>query len=502
MSETVKKHKIKRVLIANRGEIAVRIIRCLSQMGLESVAIYADSDRESLHAKMADFSVAIGGMQSNESYLLSEKIIKAAKDTGADAVHPGYGFLSENADFAEAVQAAGLVFIGPNPESIRKLGDKIAARDLAANVNVPTTAGSKNELKTKKDLEDVVSKIGLPVILKAAAGGGGRGMRIVRDMSECESALEACRREALSYFANDAVFCEKFIENPRHIEVQVIADQHGNYVHLFERDCSIQRRHQKLIEEAPSKFLNEEQRENLGKRACAIAKAANYHGAGTVEFICESPEEIFFMEMNTRIQVEHPVTEEITGVDLIREQVSVAMGNPLSFKQDDIEIQGWSIECRINAENPHQDFQPSLGTIKNMHLPSGKGVRVDTHLYEGYTIPEQFDSMIAKVICHDRTRDACIQKCKAALKELYLGNRPTSVTLIQKVMDHPDFISGDFTTKFLEKNLESLLEHSSTVNDVVKGSVEAAFKQASAPSPIPRSEVSNWSKVSRQEALQ
>ena len=297
------------------------------------------------------------------------------------------------------------------------------------------------------------------------------------------------------------MFCEKFVENPRHIEVQIIADQHGNCVHLFERDCSIQRRHQKLIEEAPSLYLNHQQRVELGERACAIAKAAGYYGAGTVEFICESPEKIYFMEMNTRIQVEHPVTEQITGVDLIREQIRVANGEPLSISQDDIKIQGWSIECRVNAENPHQDFQASLGTIKNMHLPSGFGVRVDTHLYEGYTIPDQFDSMIAKVICHDVDREKCIQKTKAALKELYLGNRPTSVELIQKILEDPAFIAGDFTTNFLQDRLDDLLSKKQEVNETVKGVSLGVLESLQAPKPIQTMDCPNWQKIARQESL-
>ena len=449
--------QLKRVLIANRGEIAVRIIRTLSEMGLESVAVYSDADADSLHRKLATYAVHLPGRASSETYLDIAALKKAAAISGADAVHPGYGFLSENSDFCREMIDAGLVFIGPHFESMNTMGNKVSAKKLMIEHEVPTVPGSDGALASAEELKTLVDRIGYPIILKAAAGGGGRGMRIVRADSELTEAFETCAREAQSYFGNPMVFAERLLENPRHIEIQVLCDGTRG-VHLFERDCSIQRRHQKLIEEAPSMYLTSDQRAQLGEFAVKAALAVGYTGVGTVEFICEAPDKAYFMEMNTRIQVEHPVTEMITGIDLVREQINVASGEQLTMTQDDIKLEGWAFEARINAEDASQDFMPNPDTITRLHLPAGPFIRVDTHIYPDYKIPADYDSMIAKIICWGPTRDIALARLKRALGELEIGGVVTTARFHEAIVDHQDFRTGEFDTSFIAEKLAELLE--------------------------------------------
>ena len=448
----------KRVLIANRGEISVRVIRTLKELNIESVAIYSQQDKYSLHCSLANYAYPLTGNTPAETYLNIDQIIRAAKETGADAVHPAYGFLSENSDFSRACERAGITFIGPSADSMELMGNKIKAKELMIKNDVPVVPGSQGALTSQAELEEVIQKIGLPVILKAAAGGGGRGMRIVRKKEDLKASFDACQREALNYFASDKVFCERYVENPRHIEIQVLFDKHGNGIHLFERDCSIQRRHQKLFEEAPSNFLNDEQRAHLGGLAVKAAKAANYSGAGTVEFICENPETAYFMEMNTRIQVEHPVTEAITGVDLIREQIQVAAGKKLSMLQEDIHINGWSMEARINAEDPSAGFLPTPGLIRNCQIPLGPFVRVDTHIYPGYKIPGDYDSMIAKVIVWGRTREEARTRLLRSLSEFSIIGITTTIPFQEALLNHKQFKEAKFDTGFYEREAKYFAE--------------------------------------------
>ena len=443
---------IKRVLIANRGEIAVRIIRALRDLDIESVAVYSEADADSLHVRLADYAFALKGVTSADSYLNIDQLKTAILASKADAIHPGYGFLSESNLFREMVASLkGVRFIGPSLEAMQQMGDKVEARRLMMQNQVPMVPGLDRPLKSAEDLLSVSQDLGFPLILKAAAGGGGRGMRIVRSESELAPAFEACTREAQSYFGNPAVFCERYIEKPRHIEFQVLFDEHGNGVHLFERDCSVQRRHQKLFEEAPSAYLNEEQRARLGEIAVRAGKACKYSGAGTVEFICESPDKAYFMEMNTRIQVEHPVTEQITDMDLIAMMVRVADGQKLPVEQKDIHLQGWSLEARINAEDPEKGFLPAPGKIKRLRIPLGPGVRVDTHLYEGYEIPSFYDSMVAKLIVHGSDRADAMAKMRRALAEFEVSGVPTTIKFHEALLKNDVFLSGDFTTRFLEE---------------------------------------------------
>jgi acetyl-CoA carboxylase biotin carboxylase subunit len=476
----VKSRPFKRVLIANRGEIAVRIARTLRELGIESVALYSEADRHSMHRTMCDYAVHLPGSASADTYLAIPKIIEAVKLSGADAVHPGYGFLSENADFSAAVAAAGATFIGPTPEAMHLMGDKIAAKNFMIAHGIPVVPGVTSGLKNVQELNEAIDKIGFPVIIKAAAGGGGRGMRVVRQREELAEAFAACQREALAYFGNPEVFCERYMENPRHIEIQVLADQFGNGVHFFERDCSIQRRHQKLFEEAPSPFLNDEQRERLGQLAIRAAVASNYTGVGTVEFICDNPEEIFFMEMNTRIQVEHPVTEMICQVDLIREQILVAMGEKISFQQSDIAIHGWAMEARINAEDATKNFMPSPGTVSHIRFPLGPFVRIDSHLYPGYEIPSAYDSMVAKVIVWGRNRHEALERMARALAELDVHGVPTTTAFHEALLAHEDFRSGNFTTHFIAKNqkyFDATLGHSDALPKEYPAAVAASLAQ-------------------------
>ena len=436
-----------KILIANRGEIALRIIRTCKEIGIKTVAVYSTADRESLHVRFADEAVCIGPPSSKESYLNVSKIMAAVEITNADAVHPGYGFLAENADFAEICSDYGIKFIGPSAEMIRKMGDKITAKDTMIKAGVPVVPGSEGLITDLKHGLKLAKKIGYPVILKATAGGGGKGMRIVWKAEEFEDAWNSARQEAEASFSNGGIYVEKFIEEPRHIEIQVIGDQYGNAAHLSERDCSIQRRHQKLVEESPSPFMTDSLRERMGNAAIKAAKSINYEGVGTVEFLVDKHQNFYFMEMNTRIQVEHTVTEEVIERDLIKEQIKVAAGEEISGKN--YYPQMHAIECRINAEDPFNDFRPSPGTVESFHSPKGYGVRVDTHVYAGYIISPYYDSMIAKLICRAHTRDECIAKMKRALGEFIIEGVKTTVPFHKQLMDDERFKSGKFHTGFL-----------------------------------------------------
>lgn len=448
---------IEKVLVANRGEIAVRIIRACREMGIETVAVYSTADEEALHVELADEAVCIGSPLPKNSYLNIENIISAAVLTGCDALHPGFGFLSENAKFADICTNCGIKFIGPNADMIAMMGDKSKAREMMIAAGVPVVPGSEGKIEHIEDAKLLAEEMGYPVILKASAGGGGRGMRIVRKASELKEAFEAASSEALSAFGDGSMYLEKYIENPRHIEFQILGDCFGNVIHLGERDCSLQRRHQKVMEEAPSPFLSQALREEMGKVAIKAAKAVGYQNAGTIEFIVDREGRYYFIEMNTRIQVEHPITEMVTGVDLIKEQIQIASGKPLSLTQKQVKIKGHAIECRINAENPERDFRPSAGTINALYLPGGRGVRVDSALYEGYRVPPQYDSMLAKVITYGETREEAISVMKRALGEVSIEGIETNIYFEYQLLNHPDFVEGKFDTGFIETNLESIL---------------------------------------------
>ncbi|KNH26326.1 acetyl-CoA carboxylase [Priestia megaterium] len=442
---------IKKLLIANRGEIAVRIIRACKELGVESVAVHSQADRDSLHVQLADEAYCIGPTSSKDSYLNFTNIMSVAMLTGCDAIHPGYGFLAENADFAELCRECNVTFVGPSPEAINKMGTKDVARETMREAGVPIVPGSTGIVESVEDGMSIANDIGYPVIIKATAGGGGKGIRVAKNEQELIKGITITQQEAATAFGNPGVYIEKFIEDFRHVEIQVLADSHGNTVHLGERDCSIQRRLQKLIEETPSPALDEKTRELMGDAAVKAAQAVNYTGAGTVEFIYDYREnKFYFMEMNTRIQVEHPVTEMVTGVDLIKEQIKVANGETLPFTQEEVTFNGWAIECRINAENPEKNFMPSPGTIQMYLPPGGYGVRVDSAAYPGYVIPPYYDSMVAKLIVHAPTREEAIERMKRALDEFVIDGVATTIPFHQKLLNHEKFVSGEFNTKFLE----------------------------------------------------
>ncbi|WP_209123089.1 acetyl-CoA carboxylase biotin carboxylase subunit [Alkalihalobacillus sp. BA299] len=443
---------IKKVLIANRGEIAVRIIRACKELGVETVAVYSEADKDALHVRLADQAFCIGPTPSAKSYLNFTNIMSVATLTEVDAIHPGYGFLAENADFAEICSACNVTFVGPSPEAINRMGTKDVARETMAQANVPIVPGSKGIIENVEAGLKVANEIGYPVIIKATAGGGGKGIRVARNEVELRKGIQITQQEAETAFGNPGVYLEKFIEDFRHVEIQVLADNYGNVVHLGERDCSIQRRLQKLLEETPSPALDQEMRDQMGEAAVAAAKAVNYTGAGTVEFIYDyRNRQFYFMEMNTRIQVEHPVTEMVTGIDLIKEQLLVASGKTLSVTQDEITFNGWSIECRINAENPSKNFMPSPGKITKYLPPGGLGVRVDSAAYPGYTISPFYDSMIAKIITYGATREEAIARMKRALSEFEIEGIDTTIPFHLRLLDHEKFVSGEFNTKFLEQ---------------------------------------------------
>ena len=438
----------KKILIANRGEIAMRLIRTCKEMGIRTVAVYSKADEESLHVRFADEAVCIGPASSAESYLKSANIIAAAEITNADAIHPGYGFLSENSKFSKICQEHKIKFIGASPEMIDKMGDKASAKATMKKAGVPTIPGSEGIVDSLEDAQKIAQKIGYPIMLKATAGGGGKGMRIVPKAKDLLKAWEDARQESKASFDNDDMYIEKFIENPRHIEIQIIGDSKGEAAHLSERDCSIQRRHQKLIEETPSPFMTEKLRNEMGEAAVKAAKAVKYEGAGTIEFLVDKNRKFYFMEMNTRIQVEHPITEQVIDYDLIREQIKIANGEAISGKNYFPNL--CSIECRNNAEDPFNDFMPNPGRILNLHLPGGHGIRIDTHVYSGYIIPPHYDSMIAKLITTAQTREEAINKMQRALDEFLIEGVKTTIPFHQKVMAHPKFLSGKYTTKFMD----------------------------------------------------
>ncbi|PGX41506.1 acetyl-CoA carboxylase biotin carboxylase subunit [Priestia megaterium] len=448
----------KKILIANRGEIAVRIIRACKEMGIATVAVYSEADKDALHVKLADESFCIGKTSSKESYLNIRNLLTVAQVTKADAFHPGYGFLAENADFAEMCESYDITFIGPKAEAIRKMGAKAVARDTMKQAGVPIVPGTEGLIEDSSTAIPVAREIGYPIIVKATAGGGGKGMRLAHSEEELEKAIRQAQHEAETAFGNGGVYLEKYLEEPKHIEIQIIADEEGNVVHLGERDCSIQRRHQKLVEEAPSPAVDENLRAKMGKAAVSAAKAVDYTGVGTVEFLLDKHGHFYFMEMNTRIQVEHPVTELVTNIDLIKEQISVAAGYPLSFSQQDIQLKGWAIECRINAENPAKNFMPSPGKVQMYLPPGGYGVRVDSAVYPGYEISQFYDSMVAKLIVTGKDRNEAIQRMKRALEEFIIIGIHTTIPFHLELLNHPSFKEGDFTTKFLESNPISIKE--------------------------------------------
>ena len=443
----------RKILIANRGEIAVRIVRTCKEMGIETVAIYSKADSGALHVKLADEAVCVGPAKSADSYLNMKNILAAATATGCDAIHPGFGFLSENPSFARMCEKCGITFIGPRAESIEMLGDKAQAKETMKEAGVPVIMGSDGAISNIHAAHTLARDLGYPVMVKASAGGGGRGIRIVHSDDELESQMTAAKQEALACFGNDEIYIEKFIEDPKHIEIQILADNYGDVIYLGERDCSMQRRNQKVLEEAPSpaSFMNEELRAKMGKAACTAAKVCGYRNAGTIEFLVDKNGEFYFMEMNTRIQVEHPITEAVTGVDLVKQQLLIASGQRLSIKQEDIKLTGHAIECRINAENPLLDFRPSPGRIKSLFIPGGPGIRVDTAVYQGYEIPPYYDSMIGKLIVHGKNREEAIAKMTWALSEFIVDGVATNVDFQLKLIRRPEFLEGNYDNGFLNR---------------------------------------------------
>ena len=441
---------IKKVLIANRGEIAVRIIRACRELGIETVAVYSEADRDALHTKLADEAICVGPAPSSESYLSMDRIISATIVTGADAIHPGFGFLSENSKFAELCEKCNITFIGPNSKVIASLGNKQEARNTMIRAGVPVIPGSNEAVYDAATGASVAKKIGYPVIVKASLGGGGKGMRVANTPEEFEQSFLTAQKETQMAFGDNTMYIEHFVQHPRHIEFQILADAYGNVVHLGERDCSIQRNHQKMIEESPSAALDEELRRKMGDAAVKAAKAAGYVNAGTIEFLLEKTGDFYFMEMNTRIQVEHPVTEWVTGIDLIKEQIRIASGQRLAFTQKDIHMEGHAIECRINAENPKKGFRPSPGTITDLYLPGGKGIRIDTAIYTGYTIPPYYDSMIAKLIVWAKNRKEAIRKMQSALGEVIIEGVDTNINYQYEILSDPDFLSGNIDINYIE----------------------------------------------------
>ncbi|WP_163717654.1 acetyl-CoA carboxylase biotin carboxylase subunit [Mangrovibacterium lignilyticum] len=450
--------KINKILVANRGEIAVRIMRTCREMDIATVAVFSDADRTSMHVRYADEAYYIGPAPSKESYLRADKIIEVALKSKADAIHPGYGFLSENSEFARLCSENNIIFIGPSPEVIIKMGDKIQARKAMIAASVPVVPGTTEAISSEDEALKTIGKIGLPVMIKASAGGGGKGMRLVKEESEILSSVQAARSEALAAFGDDAVYIEKYVSSPHHIEFQVLGDEHGNVIHLFERECSIQRRHQKMVEETPSPLMTPELREKMGRDAVNAAKAVNYMGAGTIEFLVDNNLNYYFLEMNTRLQVEHPITERVTGVDLVKQQIFVAEGRELLLKQDDLRQKGHAIECRIYAEDSDNNFMPSAGRIHNITEPLGLGVRTDGYVYEGYEIPIHYDPMISKLIIWANNREEAIQRMRRALYEYKITGVKTSIKFLERIMDSEDFRNGDYDTNYIEKNREKLLD--------------------------------------------
>ena len=460
---------IKKVLVANRGEIAIRVMRSCREMGIVSVAVFSEADRTSMHVRYADEAYFIGNSPSNESYLVIDKIIKVAKECGADAIHPGYGFLSENAEFSDRCKQEGIIFIGPSSYAISTMGDKITARQTMQKAGIPLIPGTDKEITNEKELMETVKKIGLPIMIKATAGGGGKGMRLVREEENLISSVRAAKSEAFSAFGNDVVYIEKYIDSPHHIEFQILADKYGNVIHLFERECSVQRRHQKVIEETPSPIMTEKVRREMGKTAVLVAKAVDYEGAGTVEFIVDDDLNYYFLEMNTRLQVEHPITERVVGIDLVFEQLKIANGEVLDIKQEDLKQDGHAIECRIYAEDPDNNFMPNPGVIKHITEPLGLGVRHDGYVYEGYEIPIYYDPLISKLIIWGKTRQEAINRMKRALYAYKITGIKTTIKFLERIMETPDFVNGKYNTHFIEENkdvLFSSLKSSKKMEDI------------------------------------
>lgn len=445
--------KLNKILIANRGEIAVRIIRACKEMNIKTVAVYSETDKDALHTKLADEAICIGPANSKQSYLNIKNIIEAANITKADSIHPGFGFLSENAQFAKICEESNIKFIGPKSEVINLLGNKSNSKELMKKEGVPVIPGSEGSIKNLKEAILICEKIGYPILLKASAGGGGKGIRVVNSFEELETSYNIVKQEAKNAFNDDEIYIEKYIKNPRHVEIQILADEHGNVVHLGERDCSIQRNHQKIIEETPSTIVDEKLRNKMGNAAIKAIKAANYTSCGTVEFLVDDDKKFYFMELNTRIQVEHPITEMRTGIDLVKEQIKIAAGESLKFKQKEIEFKGHAIECRINAENPSKNFMPSPGKINEINLPGGNGVRIDTAIYDGYVIPPNYDSMIAKIITYGTNRNEAISKMKRSLEELVIDGIDTNRDFLFDIIKNQNFIRGNFDTSFIEKEM-------------------------------------------------
>ena len=442
-----------KILIANRGEIAVRIIRACKEMNIKTVAVYSEIDKDAMHTRLADEAICIGPANSAKSYLNIKNIIEAANITSADSIHPGFGFLSENSQFAKICEESNIKFIGPSYSVIELMGNKSNAKELMKSAGVPVIPGSDGSVKGLKDAIKIAGQIGYPVMLKAANGGGGKGIRIVNSPEELENSYNIVKQEAKISFNDDEIYIEKFIKEPRHVEIQILADEHGNVIHLGERDCSIQRRNQKLIEETPSTAIDEKLRNKMGEAAIKAAKAAGYTNCGTVEFLVDSDKNFYFMEMNTRIQVEHPITEERTGIDIVKSQIKIAAGEPLELRNKNIEFRGYSMECRINAEKPSKNFMPCPGKITGLNLPGGNGIRIDTAIYEGYTIPPTYDSMLAKIITHGDTRNEAISKMKRALEEIVIEGVETNIDFLFQIIKNPNFIRGNFDTSFIEKEI-------------------------------------------------
>jgi propionyl-CoA carboxylase alpha chain len=492
--------KINKILVANRGEIALRIMRSAREMGIKTVAVYSEADRQALHVRYADEAMCIGPPPSSESYLRIEKIIDAAKHTNAQAIHPGYGFLSENEDFAKAVEDAGLIFIGPSAQAIELMGSKLAAKAAVAKFNVPLVPGTAEPITDVAAAKKIAATIGYPVLIKASAGGGGKGMRVVDAETQFEEQMERAISEAKSAFGYGSVFIEKYVTSPRHIEFQIFGDKHGNVVHLFERECSIQRRHQKVVEEAPSSILTTEKRRQMGEAAINVAKACGYYGAGTVEFILDEKLNFYFLEMNTRLQVEHPVTEEITGLDLVQCQIKVAQGEPLPFKQEDVRMHGHAIEIRVYAEDPANNFLPDIGTLQTYVRPQGHGIRVDDGFEQGMSIPFYYDPMIAKLICHAETREAAIEKMIRAIHEYDITGLETTLGFCLFVMKHEAFRSGKFDTKFVDNFFRPALlkEHSSSTEAMLAAALATTLlngnREKNSGQTVQATQPSRWKK--------
>jgi len=498
--------KITKVLVANRGEIALRVMRSCREIGVQTIAVYSDADRTSMHVRYADYAYPIGAAPSNESYLNIDKIIEVAKKSKADAIHPGYGFLSENAEFSKRCQEEGIIFIGPTPEIISTMGDKITARKTMINSGVPVVPGTKENLEDDETALRVVKEVGLPVMIKASAGGGGKGMRMVENEKDILSSLRAARSEAKSSFGDDSVYVEKYISSPHHIEFQILGDQHSNVIHLCERECSVQRRHQKVVEETPSPLMTPELRARMGEHAVAAAKAVNYHGAGTIEFLVDNDHNYYFLEMNTRLQVEHPITERVTGYDLVKAQIRIAEGKALEIKQEDVFQFGHSIECRIYAEDTDNNFMPSPGLITHITEPMGLGVRTDGYVYEGYEIPIHYDPMISKLVIWARTREEAIERMSRALFEYKITGVKTSIKFLERIMACPDFKDGKYDTHFIQDNEDFLMASDSAKSRFEDLAIVAAFldyqdKLKNAPGSSNAPSSTKWKEFGRRSAM-